>query len=164
MAGLATELLGSAFPLCVGDRDTPYMQTFVTVLVPILTLILGAVASYLVSTRQGDRDLRTRQRIEYLLSAYRTIEGATNRARLSDAERRDLERAVADVNLLGSLQQQQAIQRAQETMAATNSGNFNEVLELLRRDLRRYLGIERGLSDVRFFRMEAGWGPGSGDR
>ena len=62
------------------------MQTFVTVLVPILTLILGAVASYLVSTRQGDRDLRTRQRIEYLLSAYRTIEGATNRARLSAAE------------------------------------------------------------------------------
>ncbi|MEI2827584.1 MAG: hypothetical protein V9F04_15230 [Dermatophilaceae bacterium] len=51
------------------------MQTFVTVLVPILTLILGAVASYLVGTRQGDRDLRTRQRIEYLLSAYRTIEG-----------------------------------------------------------------------------------------
>ncbi|MEZ5097163.1 MAG: hypothetical protein R2731_14325 [Nocardioides sp.] len=112
------------------------MKTSVTVLLPILTAILGALASYVGTSRQADRDLRNRQRIDYLLSAYRTIEGVTNREPLREDERRDLERAVADVNLLGSLEQQRAIQRAQEEMAVNNHGSFNEVLTLLRRDLR----------------------------
>lgn len=130
------------------------MQAFVTVLVPILTLILGAATSYVVSTRQADRDLRTRQRIDYLLRAYQTIEGATNRQPLTDDERRALERAVADVNLLGSLEQQLAIQRTQDVMASTSVGSFEDVLVLLRRDLRRYLGIEPGLAHVNFFRLD----------
>lgn len=134
------------------------MQTFVTVLVSILILILGAAASYVVSTRQADRDLRTRQRIDYLLRAYQTIEGATNRQSLTDDEKRALERAVADVDFLGSLEQQQAVRRVQELMASTNVGSFNDVLALLRRDLRRYLGIEIGLPGASFFRLDTGRG------
>ena len=129
------------------------MTVIATVAVPLLTLLVGAAASYFVTTRQTDRDLRTRQRIDYLVTAYRVIEGATNRPNLSAEQQRALEQAVADVNLLGSEAQQRAIQVAQAEMARTNSGGFDEVLHLLRRDLRAHLGIEAGLDRVSYFRM-----------
>lgn len=137
-------------------HDNGKMQIFTVAAIPVLTLVIGAVASYVVATRQSDRDLRTKQRIDYLITAYRTIEGTANRPILTADEKRALERAVADVNLLGSEAQQRAIQRAQEEMASTGKGGFDDVLDLLRQDLRRYLGVEAGLKRVSYFRVDHG--------
>ena len=141
------------------------MRTLTTILLPIGTLILGAWLSHLGGTRLAERELRNRQRIDFLLNAYRAIEDSSNRPQLTSTEIRALEKAVADVNLLGSAEQQKAIQYAQEKMADTGNGQFNKVLCLLRAELRNYLGIDPGLADVRFFRMSGGdWGAEAPER
>ena len=67
----------------------------------IITTALIALATWFVTQAQARRATRRNMRINYLLDAYRRLDGASNR-QLTEATARDLEAAISDIILLGS--------------------------------------------------------------
>jgi hypothetical protein len=96
-------------------------------------------------------DLRT----QYLLDAYRHLEGASNRKML-DEDERAFESALADVQLLGSGEQVRLAREFALDFAhkgVTNPPTLDELLESLRRDLRKELDLGSVLDHVVHLRI-----------
>ena len=89
------------------------------------------------STRRAKRrDIRT----QYLLDAYRSIEAASNRPMDSGAAR-ELEAALADVQLLGTAAQVAAAHRFAEDFASNGGADTGPILNELRDELRADLDL-----------------------
>lgn len=59
------------------------------------------MAGWLVNAILARRAIRRNMRIEYLLSAYRRLEHASNR-QMTESDEAALEEAISDIQLLGS--------------------------------------------------------------
>jgi len=107
------------------------------------------------------RDLRA----QYLLEAYRRLEGASNRLEPDlDDNKRALESAVADIQLLGSPEQVHLARQFAVEFAAGGQAFINPLLEALRLDLRNELALpalDEGITFLRIGRLNAR-NPGSG--
>ncbi|MGL5856802.1 MAG: hypothetical protein ACRC35_00045 [Angustibacter sp.] len=128
-------------------------------LIPILTLLLGAGLSYLMANRNQANEIRRRYRTEYLLGAYRNIERTTNR-KLTNAAAISLESAIAEVNMFGTAKHQKIAKELQVAMAKHQTASFNPLLDVLRTDIRREFGLDRGIAEVAYFRV----GPRAGEQ
>ena len=111
--------------------------------ITVLLALSGWWLSYWLDIRKDrlakKRDLRT----QYLLDAYRRLEGAPNR-KMSDEDDRAFESALADIQLLGSgeqvrLAREFALDFARKSV--TNPPTLDELLDSLRRDLRKELNL-----------------------
>jgi len=102
--------------------------------------VIIAVGGWIITQFQGRRAVRRNMRIEYLLAAYRRIDGASNR-KLNIDERRELEAAYSDVMLLGSPAQVQLAERFVEEFQS-GVADARPLLENLRASLRRELLLE----------------------
>jgi hypothetical protein len=110
----------------------------------VLAVVSGvaiAVAGWIVGQHQARRAVRRNMRVEYLLGAYRRLERASNRP-MTPSDDRDVEAAVADVQLLGSPSQVQLAERFARTFAAEGTAATEPLLEDLRASLRRELLLE----------------------
>lgn len=119
-----------------------------------LTLILSAALSYVVAAKLARGQRRDEQRVIYLVDAYRRIEAASNHSDgLTPDQRADLEGAVSDVFLFGSLEQQRLVAAFAKEFAANASANADDILTSLRRDLRGTLRLaDTGIPTV-FLRL-----------
>lgn len=113
-------------------------STTVTVLA-----VSGCWLSYWLAVRKDrlakKRDLRT----QYLLDAYRRLEGASNR-KMSGEDERAFESALADIQLLGSGEQVHLAREFALDFArkgVTDPPTLDERLDSLRRDLRKELDL-----------------------
>lgn len=123
---------------------------------PVLAAVV-AVVSWFVGHRLSVRkDLATKRRelrVQYLIEAYRRLEGAAHR---SDAERlKDFESAVADIQLFGSGRQVQLVHKLVADIAKDGFATFNPLLELLRTELRHELGMRPESTDVKILRFSS---------
>jgi hypothetical protein len=93
----------------------------------IVAGVTVAVAGWLVNEYFSRRAARRNIRIEYLLSAFRRLEYASNRT-MTPAHQAAVEEAVSDVQLLGSPEQvRMAIQFARQ-MAKEQSADTEPLL------------------------------------
>mgnify|MGYP001319185798 CR=1 FL=1 len=107
----------------------------------IVAGVAVAVAGWLVNEYFSRRAARRNIRIEYLLSAFRRLEYASNRT-MTPAHQAAVEEAVSDVQLLGSPEQvRMAIQFARQ-MAEEQSADTEPLLLDLRATLRMELQLE----------------------
>jgi hypothetical protein len=108
--------------------------------VALCVTVVLAVVGFIVNARAARRAKRRDIRTQFLLTAYRGIESASNRP-LDASAARDLELALADVHLLGTdAQVKEAHQFADEW--ATNGGaDAGPLLDELRRELRADLDL-----------------------
>lgn len=113
-----------------------------TIAISALLSIVGWVVGYTTTIRRDRiakrRDLRT----QYLLEAYRQLEGASNRVQPSDDDEKALERA-ADIQLLGSPEQVRLAREFAFEFARSGHASLDHLLETLRRDLRTELSLPR---------------------
>lgn len=79
--------------------------------------------------------------IEYLLSAYRRLENASNR-RMTDAHEAALEEAISDIQLLGSPKQVDLATSFARQFADDQRAPTEPLLEDLRGSLRKELGLD----------------------
>ncbi|WP_423446204.1 response regulator [Kocuria sp. KSNUG] len=84
---------------------------------------------------------RRTQRIAFLLDAYRKLIDASERDPLTPQRRDNLEGALADVMLLGGVQEIRAANRFQQDFVGRNNSSLMPVIESLRKSLREELDL-----------------------
>ena len=91
-------------------------------------------------SRKEKENKRREIRLNHLIDAYRKLESASNRPMTPDSEHaRNIESAIADIQLFGSVRQLELAQIAAKTFAKIGEVSFNDLLNDLRDDLRNEL-------------------------
>ena len=106
-----------------------------------LVAVFGRIFGQVLFTRR-ELDNKNRQlRVQFLIDAWRSVERAANRARSEDM--RGLDQALTDIQLFGTASQ--ATQAAKVALSvnarATHQPALDELLELLRFDLRQEMRL-----------------------
>jgi hypothetical protein len=138
-----------------------------TLLTPLLTIIfapLVAVIGWFVAHQFNVyRDRRNKRQdmiVEYLVEAYRRLESAANREK-TEEQASAFESAIADIQLLGSVEQISATIKYLRAHASSSGAVIDEVLCLLRNDLRKELGLSPARNNPIIFRFERRWDGGN---
>ena len=89
--------------------------------------IAGAYIGHLLTARRGRKSRLQQQRIQYLVEAYRAFAKANHHPRLYEVAE-DLERAIADIQFLGSPKLIALAQQFCHEMAAGEAASLNDIL------------------------------------
>lgn len=136
-----------------GDRSLQMKpDQIITILTSALLLLLGWLVGYLTTIRRDRLSKRRDLRTQYLLDAYRHLEGAGNRKPSQDDEKA-LESAVADIQLLGSSEQVHLARLFALEFADKGQASLNPLLEALRLDLRKELALPPLDEGIAFLRI-----------
>jgi hypothetical protein len=115
--------------------------------------IAGWYAVHRFSMNRDQENKRRDLRIQYLLEAYRRLEKAANRRDLSSYAR-ELESALADIQLLGSTQQVLLAHEFAVSMAKNKTASLDPLIADIRSELRRELNLEPLTDRIVVFRHE----------
>lgn len=127
----------------------------------IVVGVVVAVGGWLINEYFSRRAVRTNLRIEYLLSAYRRLDHASNRE-MTRAHESALEEAVSDIQLLGSRGQAEMAATFARQFAADQRADTEPLLDDLRASLRRELRLDEVPSPRVWLRLSHGEDPGLG--
>jgi hypothetical protein len=105
------------------------------------------------SARRDVTNERRRQRIAFLLDAYRRLEAAANRTVRTPADDRAFESAIADIQLLGTKDQIEATFEFFRQYTSSEGASVLGILQALRADLRTELLLSGDVQDVQIFRF-----------
>ena len=117
------------------------LDLFIPLVASALVAVIGWYVAYLASIRRDRIQKRRDLSVQYLIDAYRRIEKAGNREMELDLSR-DLESAIADIQLFGSAEQVRLAQAFTRAIARTREGQLDSLVAVLRRDLRRELDLD----------------------
>jgi len=132
--------------------ETTWIELAKYFLTPILGLV-GAYFGYLWA-RKKERDAKRRDlKINYLIEAYRHLEGCSIRKPSEDIDRK-MESCIADIQLFGTLKQIKEAQKIGQQLSETNECNPHDLLVELRKDLRKELGLDYSGS-IKHLRFES---------
>lgn len=96
-------------------------------------------------------------RTDFLVKAFQGLANAANRAPTPGSQHfKDMESAVADIQLFGSKAQVELVEKFTKDFEATKQASLDPLLNSLRQDLRQDLGYKQLASNVRWFRPEGG--------
>jgi hypothetical protein len=127
------------------------------ILAPLLITIGVAIAGWHVTHRLSmnrDRANNRRElRVQYLIEVYRKLESVSNRP-FSDTTVANLEAALADIQLFGTVTQVRLAQQFVEAYSAGDKKAIRPLLLELRDDLRRELDVEPVPYKPMAFRIE----------
>ncbi|MEC5385562.1 hypothetical protein VVD49_07490 [Uliginosibacterium sp. H3] len=121
--------------------------------IPAVIAIVGWFAAHQFNVYRDIQNKRRDLRIQFLLDAYRRLESAANRAKQTEDQKQAFESAVADIQLLGTTAQVEATITYLQKHAAGSGAKIDEVLRLLRKDLRRELGLSGQVENAVVFRF-----------
>ena len=94
---------------------------------------------------------------DFLVKAFQNLANAANRPPIPGAQHfRDMESAIADIQLFGSKSQIELVETFTNEFEQTKAASLDPLLNSLRQDLRKELGYEQIDSNVRWFRPEGG--------
>ncbi|MEI7294413.1 hypothetical protein WCQ02_19915 [Paraburkholderia tropica] len=122
-------------------------------LVPVVVAVAGWFAAHQFNVHRDRQNKRRDMRIQFLLDAYRRLESAANRQKMSEEQKLEFESAVADIQLLGNKEQVAATVAFLRQHASRSGANIDSVLQLLRNDLRAELGLAGEVEYARIFRF-----------
>jgi hypothetical protein len=124
-----------------------------------LVTVLVALGGWFVIHRLSawrDRINHNRKiRTEFLIKAFQNLANAANRPPTSGSQYfRDMEAAVADIQLFGSKSQIQMVESFTREFDEKKEASLDPLLNSLRADLRKELGYEPVEANVKWFRPE----------
>ncbi|MGE0881349.1 MAG: hypothetical protein AB7L13_24390 [Acidimicrobiia bacterium] len=120
--------------------------------VAVTVAVGGWVVNGVLARRSARRDLR----VTYLLSAYRALDGASNRAAITTSHEHAIESAVADIILLGNDRQVELANAFSKAFADDGHADTSALLEALRADLRKELLLGDAGPRRSWLRIESG--------
>ncbi|WP_153100317.1 hypothetical protein [Paraburkholderia hayleyella] len=130
---------------------------------PMIAALFVVIGWYVVHRSNMARDRANKRHdmiVQYLLEAYRRLETAANREDKTEEQAMAFESAVADIQLLGDLGQINETVKYLEAHASGRGATIDNVLSLLRDDLRKELGLSRVNRPLKIFRFVREWGCG----
>jgi hypothetical protein len=122
-------------------------QIFLT----LTSAILGGLVVHLLTISRDKTNKRRDNRIKYLIEAYRSMEASVQRN--NDMSEKDVESAIADIQLLGTVSQAKLAHEFAASFANEQTANISELLENLRADLRRELTLEEIPLNIKHLRF-----------
>lgn len=100
---------------------------------------------------KNKRDLST----QYLIESYRVLaDDIAKRGDLTDARKSAFEKALTDIQLLGSEEQISMANKCAMDIANGRGGDITPLIESLRKDLRKLLCLPPSKEGVKFLRFE----------
>ena len=108
---------------------------------PLLSAIIGGLIVHVATRRRDALNERRRQRIDYLLKAYRTLTHSTHRD-LSAEQAEAFENALSDVVLFGDADQIRLARGVIAGLASGGEASLDELLVSFRSALRRELNLK----------------------
>ena len=123
---------------------------------PLLAVLVALIGWWVVHWLNTIRDRKNHNRqvqTDFLIKAFQRLANASLRTP-SPPYFRDMEAAVADIQLFGSSSQIQMVTSFTEEFAENNMASLNPLLNSLRDSLRKKLGYEPIEHNVRWFRPE----------
>jgi hypothetical protein len=109
--------------------------------VALVVGVLIAVGGWFANGVLARRSVRRQMRIDYLMSAYRQLESASNRAMTVDHESA-IERAISEIQLLGTTRHVELADEFARQFASDATADAGPLLEELRATLRKELLLE----------------------
>lgn len=122
-------------------------------IVPAVVAVIGWWAAHQFNSYRDRQNKRRDLRVQFLLEAYRRLESAANRPHKTEEQALAFESAVADIQLLGSPEQVAATVRYLREHVSGEGAQIDEVLRLLRNDLRKELGLSGKVENAVVFRF-----------
>ncbi len=122
----------------------------------IVTVLVALVGWFAVHRLTAWRDRVNHKRkisTDFLIKAFQNLANAANREP-SPQYFRDMEAAIADIQLFGSTSQIKMIETFTKEFAEKGQASMDPLLSSLRKDLRKELGYEAVEGNVRWFRPE----------
>lgn len=116
------------------------LQVAYPVLTPLLSAIGGGFLVHRLTQRRDVENDRRRQRINYLISAYRVIARSAHRDLRGDRAEA-FEDALADIVLLGTAEHIALARRPMQDLSATRDAPIDPLLVTLRQGLRAELDL-----------------------
>jgi hypothetical protein len=127
-------------------------QLLTPLLITTLVAIIGWFAVHRLNAARDRVNKRRDLIVGYLIQAYRQLESCSNRdATLSDM--RTVESAISDIQLLGSAEQVRLAQKFAEEFAASGNASADELLAVLREDLRLELSLKKVPRAMKYLRV-----------
>jgi hypothetical protein len=115
----------------------------ITILGGIAAAAVAAVLAHRFTSRRDAANRRSDLRIEYLITAYRTLVDVVHRdLPPGSADARAFEKGIADIQLLGSSEQVKMALGVAKQMSIQGGAGLEDLLVLLRNDLREELRLE----------------------
>ncbi|MGP8247709.1 MAG: hypothetical protein ACLQVN_24755 [Bryobacteraceae bacterium] len=134
-------------------------ETFLK-LVPLVAVVVAMVGWFAGSWLNAGRDRVNKLReirLQYEIATYRMLALAAQRKPEPGSRYfRDMEAAVADIQLFGTESQVRGVDAFLREFRAKGKGSFNDLLRDLRSNLRKELELAPVASDVQWFRPEGG--------
>jgi hypothetical protein len=122
--------------------------------------VLGWYMAHRFNTARDRINKRHDMITEYLLEAYRRLEMAANREDKTEEQAIAFESAIADIQLLGSSAQISTTVQYLRAHASGGGSTIDQVLCLLRNDLREELGLSLVEEPPKIFRFVRELGSG----
>jgi hypothetical protein len=117
--------------------------------------LIVAVANHFFTKQRDLENEKRKIRIQYLIEAYRRLEAGIFRRENDEHGKAVFEAALADIYLLGSLEQIQAIKEFNESATQIDVvNNLKIALKIIRDDLRHDLNLPKIESEVPFIRFK----------
>lgn len=121
-------------------------------LVPQITIaIFSAVVTYFLAIYENITFKKKEVTIKYLIDAWGMLERAS--CREDNRYNTDVEIAIANIQLFGTTRQIELAQKFIEEIATNHSSSALELLNQLRKDLRKELKLEKSFVDMKFLRF-----------
>lgn len=117
------------------------MINFAAIMLAPLVAVLGWFVAHQFNVHRDRLNRRHDLRIQYLLDAYRRLESAANREDKTEEQAVAFESAMADIQLLGTSREIGATVRYLREHASSGEGRIDDLLRLLRDDLRKELRL-----------------------
>ena len=134
-------------------------------MIAALVVVIGWYVAHRFNMARDRANKRHDMIVQYLLEAYRRLEKAANREDKTEKQAVAFESAVADIQLLGSPDQITETVKYLKAHASVGGGTIDNVLSLLRDDLRKELRLSRVNHPLMIFRFvrdrSSEWRPGS---
>lgn len=130
---------------------------------PMIASLFVVISWYVAHRSNMARDRANKRYdmiVQFLLEAYHRLEIAANREDKTKEQVIAFEPAVTDIQLLGNLGQMIETVKYLEAHASGGGGTIDNVLSLLRDDLRKEFGPSRVNHPLKIFRFGRDWSGG----
>jgi hypothetical protein len=128
---------------------------YLKIVITIFLAVIGWIVGYYFTTRKDINQKRRDISIEHLINAYRILAHELTERPLTDERKAKLELIISDIQLFGSPEQ---VRLAKELVDAIIHGEGDKfdldlLINSLRSDLRRHIGLSRIDGNVRWLRF-----------
>jgi hypothetical protein len=108
----------------------------------VFAAILAAYLGHYLSVRRDRQYRRDERQTEYLIDTWRRLVDASFDPLMKKSDVRKLNAALSDVQLFGTAEQANLAARIVEEASTSKGASGNELVELMRDDLRKMLNLD----------------------